>query len=387
MAKPATALLGLLLLLAPAAAGDRTVRVGTTEELRAALAAAKPGTEILVAPGKYEGGLYVENLRGEPKLPILLAGADPDDPPVIEGGTSGLHVAGGEHFRIRDMVFAGATGNGLNIDDGGTFETPARRFEILGVTVRDVGPEGNCDGIKLSGAEDFVVRDCTLLRWGAGGSGIDMVGCHRGVIRNSTFAHEDGKGSSGVQAKGGSSEIAIARCRFKNAGQRSVNLGGSTGRPYFRPPDPGYEAKKILVMDCVFIGSTAPIAFVGVDGATVERNTIYRPGKWILRILQESRGEDFVPCRNGTFDRNLIVFRAADVKTIVNVGEGTSPETFSFGRNFWYCEDEPARSRPDLPVEESNGVYGKDPLLTDPAAGDFRPREGSPATEYGARTR
>ena len=40
-----------------------------------------------------------------------------------------------------------------------------------------------------------------------------------------------------------------------------VNIGGSTGRAYFRPRPEGFEAKDITVEDCTFVGSGA--AFVG----------------------------------------------------------------------------------------------------------------------------
>mgnify|MGYP006193671343 CR=1 FL=1 len=40
------------------------------------------------------------------------------------------------------------------------------------------------------------------------------------------------------------------------------------------------------------------VAFVGVDGATFRHNTIYRPTKWVLRILQESQEPRFVRTRD-----------------------------------------------------------------------------------------
>jgi hypothetical protein len=139
-----------------------------------------------------------------------------------------------------------------------------------------------------------------------------MVGCHRGLIEGCRFLGREGfSQATGPQTKGGSSEIVIRRCLFVDAGQRAVNLGGSTGMAYFRPPGARYEARDITVEGCVFVGSQAPIAFVGVDGATVRYNTIYRPSRWVMRILQETTEPGFPPCRNGRFEHNLIVFRAA----------------------------------------------------------------------------
>jgi len=378
-------LASVLLLPASAIAAPKTVKDDAT--LRRALASAGPGTTILIAPGTYRGGLTAAGLAGKKGKPIVIAAADPKKPPVISGGNTGVHLAGAAWVEIRDLVIEGARHNGLNIDDGGKIDTPAHHVTVRRVTVRDIGPKGNCDGIKLSGLDDFTIEDCVLVRWGSGGSGVDMVGCHGGEIVGCTFTHEGGEAGSGVQAKGGTRDVTIRHCRFTKAGGRAVNIGGSTGKAYFRPRDPGYEAKDITVEDCVFVGSTAPIAFVGVDGAVVRHNLIYRPANWVLRILQESRGEAFVACRNGRFERNLVAWRSDEVRTHVNVGPGTEPKSFVFAANFWFCLDRPAASRPTLPTREPKGVYGKDPRFVAPERGDFTLRKGSPAKGYGPRPR
>ncbi|MEZ6064933.1 MAG: hypothetical protein R3B90_04330 [Planctomycetaceae bacterium] len=165
-----------------------------------------------------------------------------------------------------------------------------------------------------------------------------------------------------------------------------MNIGGSTGRDYFRPRDADYEARNITVEDCTFVGSMSPIAFVGVDGATVRHNTIYRPTRWVIRILQETQGPAFVACRDGVFANNIIAYRSDEVRSIVNVGGGTSADTFRFDANHWYCIDSPRRSdRLDLPSAETNGSYGKDPMFRDAERGDLERRESSPVTDAGAR--
>jgi len=364
----------------PARAGDLVVR--TTDEFRRALANARAGQRILLAPGTYGGGHYRSGLRGTATAPIVIASLDPNRPATIQGGGNGIQLSDPVHVELRDLVFTGQTGNGLNLDDGGSSDTPARHIRLRNLVVRDVGPTGNRDGIKLSGVDDFEVIGCTIERWGDGGSGIDMVGCHRGTIRECTFRHGDAAGGSAVQIKGGSSEIAVVKNRFFHAGHRAVNLGGSTGAPYFRPLNAPYEARALRVEGNLFVGSTAPIAFVGVDGAVVRYNTLYRPARWALRILQENT-DGKVPCRNGVFTDNLIVFRSGEMVEAVNIGPNTAPQTFQFARNWWYCEDQPARSRVRLPVAEKEGVAGVDPRLRDPAGGDFRLHPDSPARGRG----
>jgi hypothetical protein len=365
---------------APARAAD--VHVRDASSLRTAVQAAKPGSRILLAPGEYPGGFYFAGVRGAAGSPVVIAGADPKNPPRIAGGAQSFHFTEPAYLELRDMVLTGASANGLNIDDGGTFASPARHVTLRNLTVRDVGPRGNRDGIKLSGVTDFRIEDCAVERWGDGGSAIDMVGCHRGVIQGCAF--RDG-GASGVQVKGGSTGVTIRKNRFVNAGQRAVNVGGSTGLEFFRPKVQGYEAKEIRVEGNVFVGSMAPVAFVGVDGAVVRFNTIYRPERWAFRILQETRAPGFVPSRGGVFEDNIIVFRTNRwSEGGVNIAGGTAPETFRFARNVWYAEDRPDRSRPNLPTPEKDGPYGRDPLRKDPERGDFTLRDGSPAAGRGA---
>jgi hypothetical protein len=281
----------------------------------------------------------------------------------------------------------------VNLDDGGTPETPSHHVTLRGLVVRDVGPEGNCDGIKLSGLEDLRVEGCTVERWGRGGSAVDLVGCRRGTIEGNTFRHgAEASGASGVQMKGASAEIVVRGNRFEHAGGRAVNAGGSTGLAYFRPPletwkGPRYEARALTIEGNTIIGSQAPVAFVGVDGAVFRFNTLYRPGRWALRILQETREAGFVPCRNVEVRENLIVFSTDRwSEGGVNVGAGTEPASFRFARNHWYALDAPARTRASvrLPTPEQDGVYGEDPRLTDPEAGDLSVRPGSPAARVGA---
>jgi hypothetical protein len=120
------------------------------------------------------------------------------------------------------------------------------------------------------------------------------------------------------------------------------------------------EARNIRVEGNRFIGGMAPIAFVGVDGAVVRFNTIERPTRWAVRILQENQDQRFVPSRNGKFTDNIVVFESDRwSEGGINVGARTAPDSFEFARNWWFCTDRPDRSRPRLPVQETGGVYGR----------------------------
>lgn len=371
--------------------GGRTVHASNDDTLRRALADAKPGDTILIASGEYRG-VSASNVRGTPEHPIVIRGVDGEAAPTFTGT---IHLTDPAHLELSGLRVAGAAANGVNIDDGGTFDSPAHHLKLRNLEIAGIGGTQNADGIKLSGVQDFVVEHCSIERWGLGGSAIDMVGCAKGVISDCAIRDPEGRGaSSGVQAKGGSRDVAIRKCRFDHAGQRAINIGGSTGLDYFRPRPEGFEAKDILVEGCTFVGSQAPIAFVGVDGARVRFNTFIHPAKWIVRILQETTAPGFVPCRGGVFEDNLIVYRSSAVRVAVNVGSGTAPESFRFARNWWFAEDDPPRSVPALPTPEVDPAGRIAPRFTnldetvqaDPARtrGAIRQTAESPARKHGA---
>jgi len=372
--------------LLPQLVGAAEVAVRTRADLVQALRDARAGTTIVIAPGTYEGGLSQTGLAGTAEKPIVIRGADAKNPPVFQGGNSGMHFSSARHVTLRDVVIQGANGNGLNFDDGNEVGS-AHDIVLSHVVVRDVGPDGNRDGIKLSGLDRFRLEECEISQWGSGGSAVDMVGCHAGEILRCRIRDSRGDGANGIQAKGGSREIAIRRCRFENAGGRGVNAGGSTGLPYFRPVDATYEAKDITIEDCEFLGGQAAVAFVGVDGAIVRHNTIYRPRRWAFRILQENAEPRFVPSRNGRIEKNVIVFRSDELSMAFNIGGNTEAETFALAGNTWHCVDRPEQSQRALrlaPLREQGGTYDQNPGLRDAETGDLsRTRAG--ADDAGAR--
>ena len=246
------------------------------------------------------------------------------------------------------------------IDDGGDLANPVTGITIEHVEISDIGPKGNHDGIKCSGHDKLTIRECTITGWG--GQGIDFVGCHQSMITGCRFTGKEGfTASAAVQLKGGTSDVMVEKCHFTNAGERPLNIGGSTGMPFFRPQGAKHEAARIIARDNIIEGSLCAAAFVGVDGAGFSGNTILFPTKWIFRILQETKEPGFAPCRDVLLKDNRIVFRRSQVQIEVNIGDGTAPETFRFESNRWFAEDRPQSSKPRLPVEEKNGIHGVDP--------------------------
>lgn len=83
----------------------KAVDVSTVEELHQALANAKPGQTIFIAPGEYDYSTYEDNtsfkirVDGTEAAPITLTAKDPNDPPFLRGP------------RVRDNAVLSFNGN------------------------------------------------------------------------------------------------------------------------------------------------------------------------------------------------------------------------------------------------------------------------------------
>jgi len=345
----------VLFLLFASCVSAAEVIVHNDAEIRVALRDLKPGTTLKIAAGDYAGGHHVSGIGN-----LTIEALDEKNPPHFKGGSNGWQFSRCADLTLRNLRVSGQTGNGLNLDDGGQLDRPVTGITLDHVEISDIGPQGNHDGIKCSGLDKLTIRDCTITGWG--GQGIDFVGCHHSLITGCRFIGKEGFSASvGIQLKGGTSDVIVEKCRFMNAGERPINLGGSTGLAFFRPQGAKYEAARLIVRDNVIEGSPCAAAFVGVDGAEFSGNTILFPTKWIFRILQETREPGFVPCRNVLIKGNSIVFRRSQVQVEINVSDATAPETFRFEKNRWFAEDKPHSSTPKLPTAEIDGIYDVDP--------------------------
>ena len=375
--------------------GNNSTGEGTREKpyqtISRAFQGVEPGDAVRLLPGNYAAGTSIGNLAGTSNAPIWFGGLPGQARPVIHGGSTAIQFSRVHHLIVENLEVSGAAHNGINCDDGGEYANSNATCHVLfrNLYIHDIGTGGIDEGLKLSGVNDYLVLDCTFERMSAGGSGIDHVGCHRGLIARCRFADA---GCNSIQCKGGSEDIEIRWNQFTNGGARAINLGGSTGFEFFRPPlttrQPNFEAKNIRVIANLFRGSEAPIGLVGAVHSLVANNTFVEPGRWVLRILQETVSNDgytFLPCGSNQFINNLVYFDRLQISLPVNVGANTDAASFKFAHNLWWAFNQPQQSPPVLPSAETNGVYGVNPLFADAAGGDFSVMASSPATGKGKK--
>ncbi len=362
--------------------------------IRHAVSQADPGTALVIHQGTYPGGISIDGLTGTEAAPIWIGGAPGEQRPLIDGSGHGeaIHMTRTAFVILHDLEVADSDDNGINCDDGGDMSDPQATHHVVfrNLFLHDVGGNGNQDCLKLSGLNEFFVLDNEITRCGGSqsGSGVDMVGCHQGLLARNSM-HD--LSANAFQIKGGCEDIEVRWNLIVDGGARGINMGGSTGFQYFRPPlsesSPNAEARNIRTVANVIVGGEASIAFVGCVQCLVINNTIVAPQRWIFRILQEtttSDGYEFLPCSDNLVQNNLIVFDRSQIRTYINIGANTAPQTFVFANNLWYAANDPSSSEPDLPVQESAGIYGQDPNLAAPSSNDFHIPTDSPAAGSGS---
>jgi len=361
---------------ATASPGGDGSQVAPFDTIRAALLEATPGTQIRVAAGNYGVIGGISNLQGNAQAPIALVA---EGQVVIDGaGTDiALRLTDARYFVIEGITLQNTFPHGISIDDGGSYATPSEFLVLRNVHFRNTGNGGNNDCLKLSGVDNFYIEGSDFENCNAG-EGIDMVGCHNGVITGNYF-HD--LPANAVGTKGGSANILIHGNRFVDIEQRAINAGGSTGEAYFRPINATYEASQIQIVANIFVrpGSTS-VAFVGCDTCVFANNTIIEPQRYIARILEENTTR--TSGSNGYFINNIIVFNMSQAFRFVNVGADTNPATFSFGWNLWYALDDASFTGPTyaggIPPETSS-IIQQNPNLSS----EYRTLAGSPAFGQG----
>jgi parallel beta-helix repeat protein len=113
---------------------DHPVRVSSASQLTAALAAAKPGTSILLAAGRYVGN-FVASTSGTADSPISLCGTSAS---VLDGGD----IKSGYVFHLDGASYWHLEGFAVTNGQKGVVADRTTGALISGLTVSAVGDEG-----------------------------------------------------------------------------------------------------------------------------------------------------------------------------------------------------------------------------------------------------
>jgi hypothetical protein len=236
-----------------------TVTVQTAAQLSAALAAAKPGDSILIAPGVYTGN-FVATVSGTASQPIFLCGSRDA---ILDGG----NIKSGYALHLNPASYWRVVGFTLRNAQKGVVADTTTRSEIQQLDVYDIGDEG----IHLRSASTYnTVLNNTVTQTGLHdakfGEGI-YVGSARSnwgnysgggpdrsdhnVIQGNTISDT---GAESIDIKEGTTGGAILYNSFDGTGMKGADswvdvkgndwlIEGNTGRT---APTDGFQTHQIL---------------------------------------------------------------------------------------------------------------------------------------------
>ena len=271
------------------------VVVDSKDSLIRAVRATQPGAVIKIALRTSHGGNYFAGFRGASDAPIVIEAADAEKPRSFRRKKGATRLT--SHAGMCPCDSSKCPGGWIFYQwhqwaDEGSLKpqlSAGLRFEKL--VIENTGPKGNHDALKLSVQNCIVVTHCVFRGWGGSGNRYGRLSRWRDhrKVSLSGGAPECSQ-SNGVQMKGGlvedqGDEVGTSSTMLANG--QSISAAAPV-LPHFRPLDANWEASGIEIAGNGFIGSLAPIAWVGIDGGYVHHNTIYLPEKWFARILQEN---------------------------------------------------------------------------------------------------
>ncbi len=116
------------------AGGSRTVSVSSAKELKKALSGARPGQEIVLAPGSYDG-TFTATVSGTSAAPVTLCGSRSA---ILNGGSTSrgytFYLNHASYWQLKGFTVAG--GQKGVVTDGSDYDL------IYGLYVHSVGDEG-----------------------------------------------------------------------------------------------------------------------------------------------------------------------------------------------------------------------------------------------------
>jgi len=361
------------LLIAATLAGPAqavTHSVSDVAGLRAAVAVANPGDEIVLAPGTYllTAGLNLER-SGTPAAPIVLRAATPQQA-VLRSDTLVMIRARASDWRIEGLLIEGVCAIDDNCEHALQILSGAQRLIVRNNHFREFNApiKGNGEPLGVGGsyvfADDVLVERsrfyATRPRLTANPvTFIDVVGGKRWVIRGNLIYDFMKAGGDGISyaafLKGNGSDGVFERnlviCQRRFGGGERVGLsfgGGGTGAQFCEGGSCVTEhrngvMRNNLIVNCNDVG----IYLNRAQNTLIEHNTLYNTAGIDVRFSTSS-----ATVRNNVLSGRL---RNRDGGSHSAIGNLT-----------------------ELPLATLQSWFA------DPAAGDFALRDGAMLVDQGA---
>ena len=308
------------------AEGSSAVVVASAVQLREAIAAARPGDTILIAPGRYQTRIRFDQTNsGSVGRPVVVRARDALGSVVIDGTGASITIkfSGAAHVEIQDLEVTGGGHHGVFFDRGAHHITIRHNRIYDNHRIRPLNSHAELKGSGAEGrpADITIVGNEIFHRThpeGGNFQGIDCNFCERFRIEGNylhdinsptmePYSHYD-RGAC-IQMKSASRGTVIARNRIARCHIGIVYGGEGLASPEHW----GGVIENNLIHDSVEMA----IAIVNVRGGRVYHNTLFANGQSI-RVAPDKRhprSASDADLANNILDHAVSSFRGADVSS------------------------------------------------------------------------
>ena len=373
--------------------------------LQAAVSLSAPGDTVLAMDGTYTQSQYpsgaVANIRtsGTPDAWIALMNYPGQHPKVKSANWQGVKLDGAAYWIIQGLSIEGNRDHvtlAQALAAGNDGDNPATSGEGVSVSMRYKEPGDTSAPIH---SHHIVIRGNTIYKNCGGGIGsgqADHLTIEDNVIwGNAWYSPYANSGVSLYQNWNSDQSTETKMIVRRNVVYDNRNLV-----PFlFSDPDP---AKRVITDgNGVIIDDSRNTQFGSQAGpyrgrTLVENNVVYSNG---ARGIHAFSSEHVDIINNTTYHNSfqketpggeITAYDSGDVRVLNNLAvplqgrraidfyllKGADPAAMSFENNL-------TSGGLPLDIPASRNLIGADPRLTDPASGDFRPAQGSPAIDAG----
>jgi len=156
---------GALLCLITMHSYGQKITIGNTGDflsLEAAASSVSAGDTLELQSQVFaDGAQFLYDLKGTSNKPIVIIAKEKHQS-IFRGGTEAIHLVRCHHVEINGILAEGQSGNGINIDDGGDYDSPSEHIIVRNCILQEMDAEGNTLSkiaiLTILGPQEFKIK-------------------------------------------------------------------------------------------------------------------------------------------------------------------------------------------------------------------------------------
>ncbi len=313
------------------------IAVKPSDDLARISASAKPGDEIVLAPGVY-GATTLTNIRGEAGKPITLRG--PMGPNFAEfdakDGPYALRLSQCTFVTIENLIMWDARDAALDVE---TLGPKAEQIMLRNIGFGFRNSTRDSIGIRVSGVRGLTIDKCRVN--GVGGCGVHLQHVEQAIV-SALDCHPRNRmqQQTGIVVGGPSKDVVITRCVFRYGIKSILSIGVRYDAAEIEESIPLVE--RCTVTEVRADASQCFLELGSVLGLSVKNcSTLDAQGE-IFTIILPPPGR---PALEGEIDHILATWSPGFLRRFGSIEAKASAEKLRLGSNLFFSAELPEAAK------------------------------------------